>query len=53
MLSRILKNYVLLIIILERFGSSKVDDELIQRIEKVTGKPVHHFLRRGIFFSHR
>ena len=36
-----------------RFGSSKVDEVLIRRIEKVTGKPVHHFLRRGIFFSHR
>lgn len=39
--------------LIKRFGSSKVDDELIQRIEKVTGKPVHHFLRRGIFFSQR
>lgn len=37
----------------ERFGSSRVDDALIERIEKITGKPVHHFIRRGIFFSHR
>ena len=37
----------------ERFGSSKVDAELIARIEKVTGKPAHHLLKRGIFFSHR
>lgn len=37
----------------ERFGSSKIDEELIARIEKITSKPVHHFLRRGIFFSHR
>lgn len=37
----------------ERFGSTKVDDKIIQRIEQVTGKPVHHFIRRGIFFSHR
>lgn len=22
-------------------------------MEKITGKPVHHFIRRGIFFSHR
>ncbi|CAG5126232.1 unnamed protein product [Candidula unifasciata] len=36
-----------------RFGSSKIDDELVARIEKVTGKPAHHFLKRGIFFSHR
>lgn len=37
----------------ERFGSTKVDDAIIQRIEQVTGKPVHHFIRRSIFFSHR
>ncbi|KAM9148861.1 tryptophan--tRNA ligase, cytoplasmic [Pangshura tecta] len=36
-----------------RFGSSKIDKELINRIECVTGKTPHHFLRRGIFFSHR
>jgi tryptophanyl-tRNA synthetase len=39
--------------LIERFGSQKVDDELIKRIEKVTGKPVHHLIRRGIFFSQR
>ncbi|XP_023229766.1 tryptophan--tRNA ligase, cytoplasmic-like [Centruroides sculpturatus] len=37
----------------QRFGSSKIDTELIARIEKITGKPAHHLLRRGIFFSHR
>lgn len=37
----------------ERFGSTKVDGGIIQRIEQVTGKPVHHLIRRGIFFSHR
>ncbi|XP_077587986.1 tryptophan--tRNA ligase, cytoplasmic [Stigmatopora nigra] len=36
-----------------RFGSSKIDQGLIDRIEKVTGQKAHHFLRRGIFFSHR
>ncbi|KAM4690731.1 tryptophan--tRNA ligase, cytoplasmic [Rhinophrynus dorsalis] len=36
-----------------RFGSSKIDKELIDRIERVTGQKPHHFLRRGIFFSHR
>jgi len=30
-----------------------VDEALIERFEKVTGKPAHHLLRRGIFFSHR
>nr|KAF6503442.1 hypothetical protein HJG59_019470 [Molossus molossus] len=36
-----------------RFGSSKIDKELINRIEKATGQRPHRFLRRGIFFSHR
>uniref|UniRef100_A0AAQ4QBN0 Tryptophanyl-tRNA synthetase n=1 Tax=Gasterosteus aculeatus aculeatus TaxID=481459 RepID=A0AAQ4QBN0_GASAC len=36
-----------------RFGSSKIDQELVDRIEKVSGQKPHHFLRRGIFFSHR
>uniref|UniRef100_A0A1L8DHY6 Tryptophan--tRNA ligase, cytoplasmic n=1 Tax=Nyssomyia neivai TaxID=330878 RepID=A0A1L8DHY6_9DIPT len=39
--------------LIKRFGSSKVDDEILARFEKVTGKPCHHLLRRGIFFSHR
>lgn len=36
-----------------RFGSSKIDEDLIGRIERVCGQRAHHFLRRGIFFSHR
>lgn len=36
-----------------RFGSSKVDQELVDRISRLTGKTPHRFLRRGIFFSHR
>ncbi|KAF0759375.1 tryptophan--tRNA ligase, cytoplasmic-like [Aphis craccivora] len=39
--------------LIRRFGSSKIDDELLMRIEAATKKPVHHFLKRGIFFSHR
>ncbi|XP_056630009.1 tryptophan--tRNA ligase, cytoplasmic [Diorhabda sublineata] len=39
--------------LIKRFGSSKIDKELLDRFEKVTGKKVHHFLRRGIVFSHR
>lgn len=46
--------HILTVILLaEKFGSSKVDDELLQRIEKVTGKRPHHLLRRGMFMSHR
>ena len=36
-----------------QFGCQKIDPALIERIERVTGKKVHRFLRRGIFFSHR
>ncbi|XP_030627447.1 tryptophan--tRNA ligase, cytoplasmic [Chanos chanos] len=36
-----------------RFGSSKIEKDVVDRIEKVTGQKAHRFLRRGIFFSHR
>uniref|UniRef100_G1TA78 Tryptophan--tRNA ligase, cytoplasmic n=1 Tax=Oryctolagus cuniculus TaxID=9986 RepID=G1TA78_RABIT len=36
-----------------QFGSSKIDKELVNRIERATGQRPHRFLRRGIFFSHR
>jgi len=36
-----------------KFGSSKIDEVLLARFEKVTGHKPHHLLRRGIFFSHR
>ncbi|XP_033735830.1 tryptophan--tRNA ligase, cytoplasmic-like isoform X2 [Pecten maximus] len=39
--------------LVNKFGSSKIDDALLKKFEEVTGKPVHHLLRRGIFFSHR
>lgn len=39
--------------LIKRFGCSHIDDALIQRFEKVAGKPVHPLIRRGIFFSHR
>ncbi|GAX84011.1 hypothetical protein CEUSTIGMA_g11436.t1 [Chlamydomonas eustigma] len=39
--------------LVEQFGCSKISPELVARIEKVTGKPAHPFLRRGIFFAHR
>ena len=43
----------LLLFILGDFGSSRIDSDLLSKIEAVTGKQPHHFLRRGIFFSHR
>ncbi|CAF0874170.1 unnamed protein product [Rotaria sordida] len=39
--------------LIRRFGSSKISPDLIARIESIIKKPVHHFIRRGIFFSHR
>mmetsp|Transcript_4402 Transcript_4402/g.6603 ORF Transcript_4402/g.6603 Transcript_4402/m.6603 type:complete len:410 (+) Transcript_4402:68-1297(+) len=39
--------------IVDKFGSTRIDDALIARFEKVTGHKAHHWLRRGFFFSHR
>ena len=39
--------------LIRQFGSQRIGDDLLQRIEKVTHQKPHHFLRRGIFFSHR
>lgn len=38
--------------LIKNFGTSKIDDALLERIKKHTGE-LHYFLRRGIFFSHR
>lgn len=39
--------------LIKRFGSQPIEADLLQRIEAVTKQKPHHFLRRGIFFSHR
>jgi len=39
--------------LIEQFGSKPIDQAMLDRIEKVTGKKLHPLLRRGIFFSHR
>lgn len=38
-----------------RFGSSKIDQAILDRFTSLLpeGVPLHRFLRRGIFFSHR
>ena len=38
--------------LIKRFGTEKISNELVQRIEKIAGES-HFMLRRGIFFSHR
>ena len=35
------------------FGSLPLTQDLVQRIERITGRKAHRFLRRGLFFSHR
>jgi tryptophanyl-tRNA synthetase len=42
--------------VIAEFGVSKIDEQLISRIEKIAekkGYKLHHFLRRNIFFAHR
>lgn len=39
--------------LIKEFGCHHIDAALLQRIERAIKKPAHHFLRRGIFFSHR
>jgi len=38
--------------LIKQFGTEKINDELLKRIKKHTGK-LHFMLRRGVFFSHR
>lgn len=39
--------------LIKQFGCSKINQELIDRFERVTGKKCHHFIKRGIVYSHR
>ncbi|KYQ96824.1 tryptophanyl-tRNA synthetase [Tieghemostelium lacteum] len=39
--------------LINKFGSQQIDQTLIDRFERITGKRAHPYLRRGIFFSHR
>jgi tryptophanyl-tRNA synthetase len=39
--------------LIKEFGTNPINDALLRRFEKVTGHPVHPWLRRGLFFSHR
>jgi len=36
-----------------QFGSERLSPELVERVERITGRRAHHLLRRGLFFSHR
>lgn len=39
--------------LIKDFGSQAIEQPLIDRIERVTGRPAHIWLKRGYFFSHR
>lgn len=36
-----------------QWGAKIIDQELIDKFEKVTGKPIHPWIKRGHFFAHR
>ncbi|KAE8358841.1 hypothetical protein BDV27DRAFT_169132 [Aspergillus caelatus] len=36
-----------------KWNTSIIDRKLLERFEQVTGRKPHHWLRRGLFFSHR
>jgi tryptophanyl-tRNA synthetase len=39
--------------LIAQFGCSPIDAALVARVEALTGRRAHPFLRRGIFFAHR
>jgi tryptophanyl-tRNA synthetase len=39
--------------LIEKFGTQLIDQQLIDKFKKVTGKELHPWLKRGIYFSHR
>ncbi|GAA6003421.1 tryptophan--tRNA ligase WRS1 [Rhodotorula paludigena] len=39
--------------LVDQFGTKRIDDELLERFERLTGRKPHLLLRRGTFFSHR
>lgn len=36
-----------------QFGTRRLDPEILERFERLTGHRPHIFLRRGMFFCHR
>ncbi len=39
--------------LVDKFGSKRIDNAILERIEKLTGRSPHRLLRRGMVFSHR
>ncbi|CAH2055064.1 unnamed protein product [Thlaspi arvense] len=39
--------------IIDKFGCQRLDESLIDRVQRLTSRQPHVFLRRGVFFAHR
>mmetsp|Transcript_120877 Transcript_120877/g.301615 ORF Transcript_120877/g.301615 Transcript_120877/m.301615 type:complete len:504 (+) Transcript_120877:60-1571(+) len=39
--------------LIDQFGCQAITPEQVDRIQRLTGRPPHRFLRRGLFFAHR
>ncbi|CAA7033930.1 unnamed protein product [Microthlaspi erraticum] len=39
--------------LIDKFGCQRIKESLIDRVESLTGRQPHVFLRRGVFFAHR
>ncbi|KAH7544115.1 hypothetical protein JRO89_XS15G0110200 [Xanthoceras sorbifolium] len=39
--------------LIDKFGCQRFDQSLVDRVQRLTGRPPHVFLRRGVFFAHR
>lgn len=39
--------------LIDKFGCQRLENSLIDRVQKLTNRSPHVFLRRGVFFAHR
>lgn len=39
--------------LIDKFGCQRLDQSLVDRVQRLTSRPPHVFLRRGVFFAHR
>ncbi|GAV76420.1 tRNA-synt_1b domain-containing protein [Cephalotus follicularis] len=39
--------------LIDKFGCQRLDPSLLDRVQRLTGRPPHVFLRRNVFFAHR
>lgn len=39
--------------LIDKFGCQRLQQSLVERVQRLTSRPPHVFLRRGVFFAHR